>query len=252
MDVGHTCRVVFHSVIREPVALIISLHSRLAAPIIVAGKERLIAVTLSLKSFQLTCHIHFAIVVVADVKRYYAYGVTSNQELVALGIVEGESEDATEVLQEIDAFVAVEGKDHLAVATRLKLILAGIAATNVLMVIDLTIDRQYLLLVRREQRLLARLRVDDRQSLMTQDCRPTSVDAAPIGTTMTNFLTHAQSLLTQLRCLFLNVENRYYSTHISFLFNEKEPFSLVLFPFGCLCFIKCVSLFYCTRFTVFL
>ena len=148
VDVGHTCRVVFHSVIREPVALIISLHSRLAAPIIVAGKERLIAVTLSLKSFKLACHIHFTIVVVADVKRYYAYGVTSNQELVALGIVEGESEDATEVLQEIDAFVAVEGEDHLAVATRLKLILAGIAATNVLMVVDLTIDRQHLLLVR--------------------------------------------------------------------------------------------------------
>ena len=118
--------------------------------------------------------------------------------------------------------VAVQGQYHLAVAARLELVAAGIAAADVLMVVYLAVDGEHLFLVWREERLLARLGVYDAEALMAQYGRAAGVYAAPVGAAVTDFLAHAQSLLAQLRSLLLNVEDRYYSTHISFVFCKKR------------------------------
>ena len=119
------------------------------------------------------------------------YGVAGNEELVALLIVEYEGKDAAEIFQKVDALVAIEGEDDLAVATRLEVILAGILLADVLMVIYLAIHGQHLLMVRRIQRLTARLRVDNAQSLVSQDGRAAAIDATPVRSAVTDLLTHA-------------------------------------------------------------
>ena len=182
--------VVFHGVVAKPVALIIALHARFAAPVIVSGQERLIAFALSFQRFQFAGHIHFSIAVVAYIKRYHADGVACNKKLVALGIIEGEGEDAAEVVEKVDALLAIQCQYNLAVATRLKLIFPLEAFSDVLMVIYLAVYGQHLFLVGGEERLTSRLGVDNAQSFMAQDGRSTCIDTTPVGSTVPYFLTH--------------------------------------------------------------
>ena len=85
------------------------------------------------------------------------------------------------------------------------------------MIVYLAVYGQYLLTVGREERLAPRLRIYDRQPLMGQDGRPASIDAAPVGTTVTNLLTHTQGLLTPFGRLLAKIENTYNSTHKNIL-----------------------------------
>ena len=64
--------------------------------------------------------------------------------------------------------LAVECQYHLAVAACLEDIAPLKLATDVLMVVNLAIDGQYLLVAGTEEGLSARLGVDDRQALMRQ------------------------------------------------------------------------------------
>ena len=72
-----------------------------------AWKERLVAVALSLERLQFAGDIYLAVGVVAYVKWNHAYGVAGDEVLVALGIVECESEYAVEVFEKVDALVAI-------------------------------------------------------------------------------------------------------------------------------------------------
>jgi hypothetical protein len=171
----------------------------------VARQERLVALTLAFQSLEFTGHIDGAVAVISYIKRYHTNGVTGYEELVLLFVVEHKGKDAAEVFEEVDAFLTVESKDYLAVATGLKLILAGIAATNLLVVINLTIDSQYLFTVWREQGLTTTLRVNDAQSLMGKDGRAATVDTTPVRSAVTDLLTHLQRFITQSLCLLLDI-----------------------------------------------
>ncbi len=155
------CVVVLHVVIFHPVTGVVTLHATLFARIVVAGKELLVAVALTLKGFQFAGNINQPVAVVADVKGDDPNGVAGNKELVALGIVESKSEDAAQVFEKGRALVTIEGEYHLAVAACLKLIAVGVAAAQVPVVVNLTVDSQHLLAVGTEQRLPTRLRVND-------------------------------------------------------------------------------------------
>lgn len=88
------------------------------------------------------------------------------------------------------------------------------------MVIYLTVDSQDLLLVGREEGLSAALRVDDGQTLMAKDGSGACIDTAPVGTAVTNLLTHTERFLTQLGRLLLDIEYSYNSTHNLYLLNS--------------------------------
>jgi hypothetical protein len=171
----------------------------------VARQERLVALTLSFEGLEFTGHIDGTISIITNIERYDTNGVTGYEELVLLFVVEHKGKDAAEVFEEVDAFLTVESKDYLAVATGLKLILAGIAATNLLVVINLTIDSQYLFTVWREQGLTTTLRVNDAQSLVGKDGRATTVDTTPVRSAVTDLLTHLQRFITQSLCLLLDI-----------------------------------------------
>ena len=109
-----------------------------------SGQERLIALTLTFEGFQFGGDIDGAVAVISYIKRYHADGVAGNQELVALLIVKYEGENAAEVFEEVDALLTIQGQDYLTVGARLKLVLSGKAAADLLMVVDLTIHSQYL------------------------------------------------------------------------------------------------------------
>jgi hypothetical protein len=64
---------------------------------------------------------------------------------------------------------SIEGEDNLAVAARLEVVLADIATTYLLVVIDFAIHGEDLLLVGGVEGLSARFRVDDAQSLVSED-----------------------------------------------------------------------------------
>ena len=104
--------------------------------------------------------------------------------------VRGEGEDAAEVVEKVDALLAIQCQYNLAVAARLKLIFPLEAFSDVLMVIYLAVYGQHLFLIGGEEGLTSRLGVDNAQSFMAQDGRSTCIDAAPVGSAVTNFLTH--------------------------------------------------------------
>ena len=65
--------------------------------------------------------------------------------------------------------LTVEGKDNLTIGTGLELIVLELVS-DVLMIVNLTIDGEHLLLVGREQRLTTALRVYNTKTLMRQYC----------------------------------------------------------------------------------
>jgi hypothetical protein len=151
-----------------------------------AGQEGLVALALAFEGFQLRGYIDGSIVVVANVKRYDANGVTSDEEFVAFFVVEDEGEDAAELFEhstnllmrasallsfrrEGGGEASIESEDYLAVASRLEVVLADIATTYLLVVIDFAIHGEDLLLVGGVEGLSARFGVDDAQSLVGED-----------------------------------------------------------------------------------
>ena len=133
--------------------------------------------------------------------------------LYDIDLTVSEGENTAEFLQEIRSLVAIQRQDDLAVAAGLEFILPGIAATDVLMVIDLAVDGQHLLSVRSEKRLSARLRIHDAQPLVRQHGAPAAPDATPVRTPVPDLPAHLQGLAPQRLRLFPNIENTDYSTH---------------------------------------
>ena len=149
VDGFDTGGIVLHGVVLHPIATIVPFHSWVYTPIVVSGQEGLIALALAFEGFQFGGDIHGAVAVISNIKRYHADGVAGNQELVALFIVEHESEDTTEVFEEVNALLTIQSQDNLTVGARLKLVLSGKAATDLLMVVNLTIHGQDLFTVGR-------------------------------------------------------------------------------------------------------
>ncbi len=212
--------IVLHIVVFHPVTLIPRLHSGVLAPIIVAGQERFIAVALAFKSLQLTCHENFSVVIISYIKRNDSDMVAGYEEGILLLVIKGKGENAVQVFKKVKSLVAVKRKDHLTVATCLKIITSLISCPDLLMVIYLAVDGQHLFAIRREQRLVSTLGIDDAQTLMRQYGTARTMYAAPVWTTVAYLLTHAESLGAQLRRLFFYVEYCYNSAHISFFFGE--------------------------------
>ena len=170
-----------HGGILEPIASIVTLHAWRLAIIIMSGKEWLVVVALTFESLQLRRHEHLAVLVEANIKRYYANGVAGDEELVAFGVVEGEGKNTVELFHHLgDAAVhsififihkgrkvgilahfAVKGKYYLTVGACLILVLASETCADILVVVDLAIHGKHLFLVRREEGLTAAFRIND-------------------------------------------------------------------------------------------
>ena len=116
------------------------MHLALAPTVVVAGKERLVLIAETLKSFQLTAEVDVSVFVASYIKGDYADGVAGDEVIVRFFIIEGEGEDAIQLFEEADAFVFVKGKDDFAVGTCLEGVFSGIAGTDVAMVVNLAID----------------------------------------------------------------------------------------------------------------
>ena len=216
-DVGSRGGIGLHRIVVRPVAVVIARHAGRFAPVEMSGQEGLIAVALPFQSLQLAGDIDHAVGIVADVEGDDADGVAGNEEGIAFDIIEGKGEDAAQLLHHGSDVGgsglgvgrhhgAIEGEDDLAVAARLEEIAVVHTPTKVLMIIDFAIDGEHLLLVGGKEGLSARLRIDDAQAFMGKDGGATAVDAAPVGTTMPDFLTHSQRLLTEFRTLHADVE----------------------------------------------
>ena len=185
-------------------------------------QERLVTLALPFESLQLGSDIHRAVTIISNIQRDDTYGVTGNQELVILNVVEHEREYAAQLFEEVDALITVKRKNHLAVASRLKFVLSCKSATDILVVVNLAVDRQNLFLVRRIQRLSATFRVDDAQPLMGEDRLSATVYSTPVRSAMTYFLTHPQCFLAQRRRLLLHVQYCYNSTHVAMFFYRYD------------------------------
>ena len=147
MDGLNTGGVILHGIVLHPVATVVPLLTGIDTPIVVAGQEGLVTLALALEGFQFGGDVDGAIAIVTYIKRYDADGVAGYEELIALLIVEHKGKDAAEVLEEVDALLAIEGKDDLTIGTRLELVLTGKAATDFLMVVNLAIDGKHLLAI---------------------------------------------------------------------------------------------------------
>ena len=103
------------------------MHLALAPTVVVAGKERLVLIAETLKSFQLTAEVDVSVFVASYIKGDYADGVAGDEVIVR--------------------FFIIEGKDDFAVGTCLEGVFSGIAGTDVAMVVNLAIDGKHLFAV---------------------------------------------------------------------------------------------------------
>jgi hypothetical protein len=94
-------------------------------------------------------------------------------------VPEGEGEDPAEVVEKPLPLPVMQ--DDLAVRPGLKRVRLGERPLQVLVVVDLAVDRQRRPSIRPVQRLGAVLDVDDGQALVGQDGAVGRVDAAPVG-----------------------------------------------------------------------
>ena len=168
----------------------------------------------SFEGFQLGADIYCSVVIITYVKRYDTDWVAGNEEFVFLLVIKHKGEYAADVFKEVDTFLFVEGKDNLAVALCLEIVLASIQASYLLMVVYLTIDSQHLFPVRRIKRLTTTLGVNDAQSLMSKDSTAATIYTTPVRTTMTYLLTHLQSFFAQFLRLLFYIQYSCNSTHI--------------------------------------
>src|SRR5574344_945322 len=151
----NTGAVIFYMIIIKPISLIISFHFTFTAPIIVSRQKRLIMVTIPFKSFQFTRHIDLTIFVISYIKRYNTYRVTRNQKFIFFSIIQSECKDTAKVFKEVNTFLTIQGKNNFTVTTCLIIIFSCKAFSYLLMIINLTINRQNLFLVRTEQGLFS-------------------------------------------------------------------------------------------------
>ena len=166
-------------------------------------QERLVALALAFEGLQFGGHVDGAVAVVTDIEGNDADGVAGYEKLVAFLIVEHEGKDAAEVFKEVDALLAIQSQDDLAVAAGLEVVLPGKASPDVLMVIDFAIDGQNLFLVGRVEGLPTRFGVDDAEPLVGKNGASATIDATPVGPAVANFLTHLQGFVAEgLRLLF--------------------------------------------------
>ena len=177
--------------------MVVAFHTRLFAPIVMPWQEGFVSLTLTFECLQFGGNIHGAVAVIAYIQRYHADGVAGYQEGILLFVVKGEGKDAADVLQEVDALVAIERQDDFAVAARLEVISAGIPPPDLLMIVYLAVDGQDHLPVGREERLPAALGVHDGEALVGQDGRGALVYPAPVGAPVTYLPAHAQHSFPQ-------------------------------------------------------
>ena len=161
VDSLYRCGVVLHGIVLHPVALVVTLLSWVGTPVVMAGQERLVVLALALEGFQLRGYVHLSVGIATNVQWDNANRVASNQEFVGFLVVKGKGKDTAQVFQEVDTFFAVQGQDYLAVATRLEIVLTGIAATYLLMVVNLAVNGKHLFVVGREQGLTTRLWINN-------------------------------------------------------------------------------------------
>ena len=159
-----------------------------------SGQERFVAFAEALEGFQFAGAIDRAVRIVADVEGDDAYRVAGDEEFVLLLVIEDKGEDAVQFLQEVDALVAVEGEDDLAVASGLEGIGALVAFADAAVIVYLAVHGQHLSPVGRIEGLPAALGIDDGEAFVGQDGRASAVDAAPVGAAVAYFLGHGQGL----------------------------------------------------------
>ena len=107
----------------------------------------------------------------------------------------------------------IQRKDYLAVAAGLKTVFPRKAAADILMVVNLSVDRQHQRLVGRKQRLPTALGVHNTQTFVGQDGTTATPDSTPVGTAMPYAAAHLERFLAQRVRLFSNIEYSNYSTH---------------------------------------
>ena len=133
-------RIVLYGIVFHPVACVPAAHHTLAAVEIMSGQEGLVFVAESLKCLELAGHVGLPVLVMSDIQGDDSYGVACNEVFVALLIVECEGEYAAQALQEVDAMGAIECQYHLTVAACLVFIFAGSLLSDLLVIINLSVD----------------------------------------------------------------------------------------------------------------
>jgi hypothetical protein len=183
----------------------------------VAGGHLLDALAGVEQPFHLGRDVQALVAIPADVQRVHADRVPRDQIRVARRVVDHEREDAVDAVQEVPRVVlVVEVEQHLAVRARLELVGSPEPSAQVLVVVDLAVDRQHVARERIDERLRAVLDVHDREPLMGEDGPVARPDAAPVGPAVPQLPARRERLppeLAQVGPRRVDVENGRYSAH---------------------------------------
>jgi len=133
--------------------------------------------------------VEIAVFVLTGVKRNDPDGISGNQKVVLALVVQGKGKNAAEIVEKLRPPAFVGGNDRLAVGCGLELLVCQLAAQG-LVVADFAVDGQDHGALDVRQGLGSMLHVHDREALVGDDGVFVRVDAAPIGTPVSEQARH--------------------------------------------------------------
>mmetsp|Transcript_47141 Transcript_47141/g.124201 ORF Transcript_47141/g.124201 Transcript_47141/m.124201 type:complete len:620 (-) Transcript_47141:169-2028(-) len=156
----------------------------------------------------------------APVERVDANRVSRRVQLARLLVHDRERKVAVECRRDVDANLLIEVHDRLAVRVGAEARLIAHLRAQLLIVVDLAIDRERQLPVLRVQRLVARERVHDREPLVRdRRGRPVRVlhhvDAAAVGSAVANQALECERLQLERLLVLLCAADRKDAAHLS-------------------------------------
>ena len=109
--------IVLHRIEFHPIPPVITLESRIGAPVIMPRRKHFVTGALALQGFEFTRDVYLPVGIVSYIKRYDSYRVPGDEESVLPFIVQDKGEYPAQVLKEERSLLQVQGKDHLAIAS---------------------------------------------------------------------------------------------------------------------------------------
>ena len=212
-ELGLVADVVLDRRVLHPVPFIPLFKLAILAPQVVSRREGLDALADRHQGLHLGGDIEVAVFVAAGIEGDDPHVVATNQVGILLGVIEDEGEDAVQIVQERRALLLVKGQQHFTVGVGLELEVDLEVLLQLLVVVDLAVDGQYVRALGIVERLCAVARIDDGQALVHQDGLVGAVDAGPVRPAVTQSLGHLQGRFAQGSGVGLDVQNAENRTH---------------------------------------
>ena len=157
--------------------------------------------------------VQVPVLIATGVEGHDAHGISSDQEVVGALVVEHKRENATQLVEKVPLIALVERDDDFTIGVRLEGELRELL-TQLLVVVNLTVDSQYHVLGLVGERLGTVLHVHDGETLVGQDGVVVRVKPAPVWSAVSQQSGHGHRTFAECLWIAFDIENACNAAHV--------------------------------------